>query len=453
MKGGNCMKKLTYDEVKKEFELRGYQLVSTEYINSNQKLEYICLKHPDEGVQQIDYNHFRRGQGCRFCGKENKKNGKQKNLEDYQAKELTESKGMEFVKITRENSKLYVYYICPQHRQYGVQKTTLMSMRRMRVGCTYCIGRHKTTESFKKELFQINPNIVVLGEYIDATTAILCKCLIDGHEWYSTPNNLLSGCGCPVCGKIAGAAKRTKTNEQFLYELSLVNSAITPLDPYVNAKEKIRVKCNVCGHVWYVEPDGLLQGRGCPECAKIESHNRQVKSNEQFLKELAEVNPTLIPLEPYYNDHTKILILCTVHNYVWLAAPNKILHRRCGCPKCNLYSGEEKIINILEDLMYTVEPQKRFDDCRDKHTLPFDVYVKELNLLIEYDGEGHYRPIPRGDMSWEEAEEALVITQKHDVIKTKYCQDHNIPLIRIPYWEQKNLYNFLIEELKQYKIN
>lgn len=447
------MKRITYDEVKQMFESRGYKLISTEYINCGEKLEYICPKHEDEGPQYIDYQHLKRGQGCRFCGKENKKNGRQKDLNDYNAKELTESKGMEFVKITRENSILYVYYICPKHRQQGVQRTTLESMRRMKIGCTYCIGWHKTTESFKEELFGKNPNIEVLGEYVDAHTNILCRCIIDGHEWVTTPNDLLTGQGCPVCGRLLCAQKRTKTNEQFLYELSLITDTITPLEEYGNAKEKIWVECNLCGHEWQVEPDGLLQGRGCSECAKVESHNRQVKSNGQFLQELFEINPMLTPLEPYYNDHTKILVRCEIHNYTWHVAPNKILHRRTGCPKCSLYSNEEKIIDIFEDLGYSTEPQKRFDDCRDKHTLPFDIYVKELNLLVEYDGEGHYKPIPRGSMSVEKAKENLLITQKHDAIKTQYCKDNNIPLIRVPYWENKNLYNFLSNQLKQYKIN
>lgn len=447
------MKKITYDDVRRAFERRNYDLLSNEYINSEIKLEYICSSHKDNGIQKIDYNHLKRGQGCRFCGKENKKNGQQKDLSDYNAKELTESKGMEFVKIIREDSKLYIYYICPKHREHGVQKTSLESMRRKKIGCPYCIGRNKTTESFKKELADKNSNIEVVGEYIDAHTNILCRCLIDAYEWSPTPNDLLTGQGCPICGKLSCIKKKTKTNEQFLYELSMITDTIVPLEQYKNSKEKMLVRCNICEYEWQIEPDGLLQGRGCPECAKIESHNKQVKSNEQFLKELKMVNPMLTPLEPYYNDHTKILVRCENHDYVWSVAPNKILHRHTGCPKCSLYSNEEKIIDIFEQYGYSAEPQKRFSNCRDKYTLPFDVYVEELNLLIEYDGEGHYRPIPRGSMSKEEAEMNLSIIQKHDAIKTKYCQDNNILLIRVPYWENKNIHNFLVDQLKQYKIN
>ena len=92
------------------------------------------------GIQEIDYIHLKRGQGCKYCGKENKRNGREKPLEDYWAKEVTESKGMEFVNITRENSRLYIYYVCPRHRDKGMQKTTLGNMRRKKAGCPYCIG-------------------------------------------------------------------------------------------------------------------------------------------------------------------------------------------------------------------------------------------------------------------------------------------------------------------------
>lgn len=335
------MKKITYEEVKKAFEERGYELISNEYINCETKLEYICPLHRDKGIQTIDYSHLKRGQGCRFCGQENKKSGKQKNLEDYNAKEITESKGMEFVEIARENSKLYVYYICPKHKEYGVQKTSLQSMRRMKIGCPYCIGRNKTTESFKKELFKINKNIEVLDEYINATSPMRCRCLIDGHEWTTNANNLLCGKGCPKCTKVLLAKNKTKTNEIFVKELYEINPDITPLEEYISAKTKILIKCNVCGHQWRTTPDRLLQSNGCPECLKIKLHNKQVKTNEQFLKELKEVNPMLTPLEPYYNDHTKILVRCDIHNYEWYATPNKILHRSTGCPKCVAYANEK----------------------------------------------------------------------------------------------------------------
>jgi len=38
------MRKLTYEFVKESFEKEGYKLLSEEYINCEQKLDYICSK-------------------------------------------------------------------------------------------------------------------------------------------------------------------------------------------------------------------------------------------------------------------------------------------------------------------------------------------------------------------------------------------------------------------------
>lgn len=60
--------KPTYEEVKKEFESRGYELLETEYVNNRTKMKYRCLKHPNT-VQEITYTNFKKS-GCRFCGRE-----------------------------------------------------------------------------------------------------------------------------------------------------------------------------------------------------------------------------------------------------------------------------------------------------------------------------------------------------------------------------------------------
>ena len=40
--------KYTYEQVKQEFDDRGYDLISTEYHKVDEKLEYICRKHKDK---------------------------------------------------------------------------------------------------------------------------------------------------------------------------------------------------------------------------------------------------------------------------------------------------------------------------------------------------------------------------------------------------------------------
>lgn len=57
--------KHTTEEVRKEFEERGYILVD-EYRNNRDKMRYICLKHPNEDLS-INYSNFKKGAGCPKC--------------------------------------------------------------------------------------------------------------------------------------------------------------------------------------------------------------------------------------------------------------------------------------------------------------------------------------------------------------------------------------------------
>lgn len=64
--------------------------------------------------------------------------------------------------------------------------------------------------------------------------------------------------------------------------------------------------------------------------------------------------------------------------------------------------------------------------------LPFDFYIPEQNILIEYDGQHHFEPIK----GWG-GEEKFKLTQENDQIKNKYCEEKNIKLLRIPYTDSK----------------
>lgn len=103
--------------------------------------------------------------------------------------------------------------------------------------------KKKTHKDFVEELLIKNPNIKVLGEYINARTKIKVQCLIDDHIWYATPDNLLRGYGCPKC-----AGNAVKTQNEFKNELAITHPEITLLSQYVKSNEKVHVLCNDCGN-------------------------------------------------------------------------------------------------------------------------------------------------------------------------------------------------------------
>ena len=107
------------------------------------------------------------------------------------------------------------------------------------------------------------------------------------------------------------------------------------------------------------------------------------------------------------------------------------------CPHCNISKLEKKTEEILKNNNILFNKQYSFDDCRIKRTLPFDFYLPQWNIAIECDGKQHYLyGCFGGDLL------NLMNIKYRDTIKTNYCQQNNIKLIRIPYWEINNIENF-----------
>ena len=109
--------------------------------------------------------------------------------------------------------------------------------------------------------------------------------------------------------------------------------------------------------------------------------------------------------------------------------------------------GEVATMIYLENNNIEYIRQYKFKDCKDKRALPFDFYLPQYNLCIEYDGKGHFQKVDYyGKLADDKLQENYEYVKKHDKIKTEYCKNHNIKLLRISYKE--NIENKLNEWLK-----
>lgn len=57
-------------------------------------------------------------------------------------------------------------------------------------------------------------------------------------------------------------------------------------------------------------------------------------------------------------------------------------------------------------------------------------------------GQHEYKDVPYWDKR-----DNLSVRQKRDTIKTKYCEENDIVLLRIPYWEKDNIESILSDWL------
>lgn len=279
----------------------------------------------------------------------------------------------------------------------------------------------------------VAPFIVPVEQYIDCRTPILHKCLKHDYEWHGSPDNILRGTKCPICASEAIIAKNTKSFDQYVDELAIANTNIICIGGYTRATEYARHKCLIDGYEWDALPSQILGGRGCPKCGKTLQ-----PTQDEFLERVASVNPDVEVLGQYVDVRTPVKCRCKIDGNIWEPVPSS-LYAGCGCPQCKTSHGEREVLQWIQQHDIDYVPQKKFDKCRDINPLPFDFYLPDYNIVIEFDGEQHYRPI-----DFFGGEEGFQNRIKHDKIKTEFCKLNAIKLIRIPF--NCNVSNTLSEQ-------
>lgn len=103
-------KKLTIEFIKKQFEREGYVLVSTDYINMYQKLEYVCSNGHEHNITWHDWRNSRR---CPYCY------GNAKLTIEFVRTKFAEE---DYVMTTcnYKNSKQKLYYVCPNGHTHSI---------------------------------------------------------------------------------------------------------------------------------------------------------------------------------------------------------------------------------------------------------------------------------------------------------------------------------------------
>lgn len=91
-------------------------------------------------------------------------------------------------------------------------------------------------------------------------------------------------------------------------------------------------------------------------------------------------------------------------------------------------SGERTVFDFLIDKKIRFEREfffKEFINTSTGYHLFFDFYLYQLNIVIEVDGEQHYKPI--------NGISGLLYQQQKDNLKNKFCKQKGIKIIRLRY--------------------
>jgi len=212
---------------------------------------------------------------------------------------------------------------------------------------------------------------------------------------------------------------------------------------YINSKVKVQIICPKHG-VFYQKPDNHLRGQSCPSCKFCHNKQNQPMKLNIFIEKSQTIHHSFFNYSKvsYKNTYTKVYIVCPIHKGFWQTPHNHLKGQ--GCPTCCQSKGEKQIEQWLKEQNIQFVPQKRFKECCNKRPLPFDFYLPEINTCIEYDGEQHFTPFRLKDKK--KALLKFQSTKKHDKIKTSFCKENNIHLIRIRF-DEKQIHNILANSI------
>lgn len=264
--------------------------------------------------------------------------------------------------------------------------------------------RRKTHEEFVTDIKATIPSISVVGTYSNTRTKILVNCDSCGYQWLAHPSDLLRGHGCPRCSK-----KERKTSSRFREEVANTNPNIEVIGDYINTSTKVKVRCKACGYPWLANPSTLLRGNGCPACG-----GTKIKAQDEFIRELATVNPDVELLGEYKNNRTKVSVRCIRCGHEWSATPHNLVDARSRCPKCTHSSTSFTEQFIVEWLSRALGNNAVKNRDLTAIGLELDVYVPSLNLAFE-----------PGSWHWHKEK------MENDSVKRSRCAEKGIRLITI----------------------
>jgi hypothetical protein len=238
------------------------------------------------------------------------------------------------------------------------------------------------------------------------------------------------------------------TQEQFInkakdkhnnyYDYSLVK--------YTNATTKVQIICPKHG-VFEQQPNNHLFGQRCIKCMGDNVREARTSSTEKFIEKSKKIhgNKYDYSLVKYKTGKDKVIIICSSHGeFLQTPFAHSSPSMKQGCPYCNISKGEDEIEKYFIKNNIEYKRQHTFIDCINLKTskkLPFDFYLPKHNLLIEYQGEQHYKKTGY----FEKRAGGLKELQYRDNIKKKYCQDKNIKFTEISYKDFNNIKQILKE--------
>lgn len=311
------------------------------------------------------------------------------------------------------------------------------------------MAKHTYTLEEAKKKFEEKDLILLANEYTGMNTKMPFIC--QHHKDVGIQYKALSSVvykdsalkGYRLCGY--NRSKKKQINPAKFNEMKILfeNAGLILLDSeYKGSKEWYSCRC--AKHPEHGEfkkrfTDVKNQNQGCPYCGHqnlIESRRKDVSYYQKFVE---DAGYEFVDIKYNHRDegHTEVYYICPKHREYGVQKKTAVKFTlQGGCPHCSSSRGEKLIHAYLRKNNIDFVPQKTFDKLVGVGggCLSYDFYIPSLNLLIEFQGIQHEKPI---DIFGGETQ--FAVQREHDLLKRQFATNNNIELLEVWYYDIENI--------------
>ncbi len=258
--------------------------------------------------------------------------------------------------------------------------------------------------------------------YVNSWTKVCIICPIHGEFW-QTPNNHLREQGCYKCNMLLFNEKRKLTIQQFIQKAIKIHGnkyGYNKIHILNGNLTKVNIDCPTHGEFIQIASNHL-RGKGCPYCS-----NNKNYTTEEFISKAISIHGLIFDYSEtnYINSYTKVKIICPKHGEFYQVPGSHL--SGTGCPKCKSSKGERFLIKILEE--NNIKYKHQYIIPNQSTLYRYDFYLPELNILIEFHGGQHYKPIKHfGGIDY------FNYIKECDAFKQSLAREYKIPIIYFNY--------------------
>jgi hypothetical protein len=374
------------------------------YAGGSKEFWWQCKKH-NEHLWKTDVRHRLRGQGCPYCSgrrvsNQNNFEAKFPNLAkewDTKKNENLSPKNFSF------GSNAKIWWNCSSSNSHSYQMS--FANRANGQGCPYCAGKKVSSDNslgvnYPKlvEEWDYNKNKLTPYQITPSHDKKIWWICIKNklHNWQAPPYSRIKGSGCPICnGKVIVEETSLKYNyPKIAQEWHPTKNILSASQVHKSSLKEAWWECHKNKeHIWKTRVVERTVGKtNCPFCSnqKTNHTNCLTATNPELLKEWDyNLNSNISPDKINPGSHLKVNWVCKRNpEHIWKTAINLRTKNNFGCPYCKVHSQSLQELTIsfeLKTIFKGIDPIGHKIKIHDK-IFSIDIYIKELNLAIEFDG-------------------------------------------------------------------